>query len=417
MKKITILLVSVILMSSIFIAGCNETDISKIVKNLPDVQQFMQEHPNADMKVVYLSDSVVATKINDIRIQCTEDVPQVVMYYVEFKEGANIDMKLWLDASTQQLLCALKKGSNNTFIPVVTGNVTEINLDSNIEIVYGLKAVMEEGDTITLNVSGKWVVVNLMGVVKEASPVSAKITINGESKLVSAGKTEEFSGIWVYLKRIFPSYAAPTKQGAVELFVGNDSTVTMNAKTTWKNNFTSISKEELIGCTKNSDCIAVNADDCGCYAGGKAISINKKHTDYWNAKITQDGSCAAVMSQDISCASEPKCISGSCELVISQNDESKKNKTLGESTTIFLKLGESKSVNLNGVQRNISFVEVDDYGEIPSIRVGNEVANLTIGTGIIDEFNLYRRYMPYNTRNRKEEWQVELFITHKDFEI
>lgn len=473
MKKI-IFVFAMLLTLSMFMAACNETDISRIVKNLPDVQQFMQEHPSADMKIVYLGDSVIATKINDIRVQCTEDVPQVAMYYVEFKEGTNTDMKLWLDANTQQLLCALKKGVNDTLVPVAVSNQTSVvvknetlivdeilenrtgctlkhtivmtvgettmfDLDgvpTTIKIVsadaqqqsaiiavndkskqmsmgetsviggmkiYVVKIIaapvgkittqlsvvdncvqlsetsihktMMEGDVAIFNVSGNQIAVGVEGLGKDASPMDIMFTVSsdlsitsngqlaaGESKGIKLGDTGNFgimpSGVWIYVKRIFPSYTNPIRQGAVEFFIGNGSSIKIVSE---EINFVNIKDEEVRICSKDSDCFAVNADKCGCYAGGKATSINKNHINYWNVKVPLSDDCVKVISQDISCASEPKCVSGSCNLVVPPvappNNETngiRKIMTAGDTTTIDICDGKKLVVGVVNINADTS---------------------------------------------------------------
>lgn len=70
---------------------------------------------------------------------------------------------------------------------------------------------------------------------------------------------------------------------------------------------------DFYACEKDSDCISVKADCCGCTAGGAAISINIKYRQEWNKKLNCAGiMCPAVMSDDPSCSQKPKCINNSC---------------------------------------------------------------------------------------------------------
>ncbi len=71
-------------------------------------------------------------------------------------------------------------------------------------------------------------------------------------------------------------------------------------------------------CADDSDCISVDADCCGCTAGGKATAINKNLKDQWKNKLSidcKDIACSAVMSGDPSCISkEPRCTDNRCVL-------------------------------------------------------------------------------------------------------
>jgi len=81
-----------------------------------------------------------------------------------------------------------------------------------------------------------------------------------------------------------------------------------------------IGETDLYSCEKDSDCVSVNADCCGCNAGGAETSINKKYQNEWSEKLNCAGiMCAMVISDDPSCFSVPACINNKCEMAISGN--------------------------------------------------------------------------------------------------
>ena len=70
-------------------------------------------------------------------------------------------------------------------------------------------------------------------------------------------------------------------------------------------------------CDSDSDCVAVEADCCGCTGGGENIAITRNYTTLWEREIgrkCKDSACPAVMSQDISCFSSAVCNNNACEL-------------------------------------------------------------------------------------------------------
>jgi hypothetical protein len=72
-----------------------------------------------------------------------------------------------------------------------------------------------------------------------------------------------------------------------------------------------------LACNIDSDCAQVNADCCGCNAGGKAISIRRNYIESWSNDLA--GRCAGtvcltVMSRHISCFSQPACVQKKCVL-------------------------------------------------------------------------------------------------------
>ena len=70
-------------------------------------------------------------------------------------------------------------------------------------------------------------------------------------------------------------------------------------------------------CKTDKDCVAVADDCCPCSQGGKARAIPKKQKDTYEKdrkKRCADTVCTEVMSTDPSCAQEPFCGVGICEL-------------------------------------------------------------------------------------------------------
>ena len=97
-------------------------------------------------------------------------------------------------------------------------------------------------------------------------------------------------------------------------------------------------------CFADSDCIVVQNDCCGCNSGGKNKAIAGNYKDIWDRelgdKCKQIG-CLSVLSQDISCFSNPVCENDLCTLKIDEetlcnnldiksNCESATNKTENE---------------------------------------------------------------------------------------
>jgi len=70
-------------------------------------------------------------------------------------------------------------------------------------------------------------------------------------------------------------------------------------------------------CRKDVECIKVQADCCGCTAGGKATSIHKQYSENWQDTIESKCAeimCPAVMSNHWTCAAEVRCIGNKCTL-------------------------------------------------------------------------------------------------------
>jgi len=79
-----------------------------------------------------------------------------------------------------------------------------------------------------------------------------------------------------------------------------------------------VSKDRISQCTQDSDCILVNSGCCGCSYGGGKTAVNKYYIGYWNENLSiscKDISCPAVISTDMSCFSEAKCVNNICKTV------------------------------------------------------------------------------------------------------
>ncbi|MEZ6256002.1 MAG: hypothetical protein R3B92_04500 [Patescibacteria group bacterium] len=76
------------------------------------------------------------------------------------------------------------------------------------------------------------------------------------------------------------------------------------------------SSDLTYACEQNTDCIKVQADACGCTAGGNSTAINKAFEKSWITAFPQV-MCPQVISEDPTCSSTsvPKCVNNRCELV------------------------------------------------------------------------------------------------------
>ncbi|MDO8725058.1 MAG: hypothetical protein Q7J35_03200 [Candidatus Methanoperedens sp.] len=115
---IVLLIVSIGLMA--IVSGCTGgQDVTSVVKALPEVQQFMNEHPNAKITVTYWSKDDVTNSSQEISQQCDKPITPVAMYKATVNEG---DLKIisWINAENQIVVCSITQGSGNSQIPTST---------------------------------------------------------------------------------------------------------------------------------------------------------------------------------------------------------------------------------------------------------------------------------------------------------
>jgi len=119
-----IILVSMITLS-IMLAGCvdNGQDISPMFKSIPEVQQFLQDHPNAKITVTYWSEEEVLEISDDISIQCDKNINPRALYKATISEG-NLKVVSWIDAETQIIICTITQESSDPTPPIPTATPT-----------------------------------------------------------------------------------------------------------------------------------------------------------------------------------------------------------------------------------------------------------------------------------------------------
>lgn len=74
---------------------------------------------------------------------------------------------------------------------------------------------------------------------------------------------------------------------------------------------------DIKSCEKDSECIKIKDDCCGCSAGGKATSINKNFKDEYLGDLQKECKnimCTQVISNDSSCKKDAVCVNNKCVL-------------------------------------------------------------------------------------------------------
>ncbi|MEK6958900.1 MAG: hypothetical protein AABW59_02535 [archaeon] len=108
--------ISVLLGFALFLFGCTGSgDLSAIAKLDPTVQQFLVDHPNAEIKVTLMNSDQMDAIASTIQTQCDVNLAKTDHYYVRVTDpDTSLELYVWINASTQQTVCAYKKGSSGT---------------------------------------------------------------------------------------------------------------------------------------------------------------------------------------------------------------------------------------------------------------------------------------------------------------
>lgn len=105
-KYLAIILITLIVLST----GCTDKDISSIVNSIPEIQQYLKEHPNAKITTTYWTKNDVSKSLDEISKQCDRTIASTDMYKIVVQEE-NLKVISWIDANTRTLVCSSTEGS------------------------------------------------------------------------------------------------------------------------------------------------------------------------------------------------------------------------------------------------------------------------------------------------------------------
>lgn len=102
-------LLALALLAVIVVSGCTSTDLSGFAKALPEVQSFLESNPNADVRVALWPQTAVEAELASIQEACGAPVAAAALYKVDIID-TNLDVTMWIDATTRQPVCIIKRG-------------------------------------------------------------------------------------------------------------------------------------------------------------------------------------------------------------------------------------------------------------------------------------------------------------------
>ena len=106
----------IVILLGFVLSGCTGSqDVTPEIKALPEVQQFMKEHPNAKITVTYWSKEEVAKSIQEISQQCDKSITPVAMYKATVIEE-DLRIVAWIDAEKRIVICSTEGKSTATSI-------------------------------------------------------------------------------------------------------------------------------------------------------------------------------------------------------------------------------------------------------------------------------------------------------------
>jgi len=150
-------------------SGCiGGFDFERVAETSPQIQSFMDEHPNAEFRIIHLTEEQSAAMIDEIREQCGEQMVAKEYYKVAIDdEESGLMLIAYIDAKTEQLEGAYIKGAESTPTPTPTPTVSPTAPQASIRgtVVqsggYNLvKLEHQGGDTLTVDSAHVRILVN-----------------------------------------------------------------------------------------------------------------------------------------------------------------------------------------------------------------------------------------------------------------
>lgn len=112
--KIRFNILCIVILLAVIASGCIAgKDITSTIKALPEVQQYMKEHPNATITVTYWSKEEVAKIEKEISQQCGKSITPVAMYKATIIDG-ELKIVSWINAENQVLICSITEGKKTS---------------------------------------------------------------------------------------------------------------------------------------------------------------------------------------------------------------------------------------------------------------------------------------------------------------
>ncbi len=108
----SIILIIVIGLAIVFSGCTGSKDVTSAFKAMPEVQQFLSEHPTAKITMTYWSKEEVEKSANEISQQCDKTITPEAMYKATVSEG-DLNLVSWINADTQIVMCSVAQGNND----------------------------------------------------------------------------------------------------------------------------------------------------------------------------------------------------------------------------------------------------------------------------------------------------------------
>src|SRR3989344_4681544 len=123
MKKSAFLLLIIIL-----IAGCTQSGLTPIAKNLPEVKEFLNQYPEAAITASAYSPSAVKFVVKNFAEQCPNLGEEGKSYQkITIVDGKTKQMMIvWIEAKNNEFVCAIRTSLSGEIVTTTSSTTTTL---------------------------------------------------------------------------------------------------------------------------------------------------------------------------------------------------------------------------------------------------------------------------------------------------
>ena len=117
MSRISVFSSFLALIIIVWISGCIQTDLTDFIRDIPEVSNFLEEHPEAEISMVLLSNEYVENNMDEVPEKCLPTIEEGKNYYnAEIIENTE-EISVWISENEKKVVCVYRKGTPETQKP------------------------------------------------------------------------------------------------------------------------------------------------------------------------------------------------------------------------------------------------------------------------------------------------------------
>lgn len=108
MKKRFLIIISFLLI----LTSCTNVALQGLISSIPEVQTFLKENPNSEIKTALLNQEYINKNIESIKKDCGSQMQGNMTYYYTTIKNGNLEIQIYTDGDGTKILCMIKPSEN-----------------------------------------------------------------------------------------------------------------------------------------------------------------------------------------------------------------------------------------------------------------------------------------------------------------